>query len=42
MEITYLLTSPPLVGGDRGEGDLQFSFSPLPEPFPVKGEGERG
>ena len=35
-----LRNSPPLVGGDRGEGDSSINMSPLPQPSPVKGEGQ--
>jgi hypothetical protein len=34
-----LKTSPPLVGGDDGEGGL--SLSPSPFPSPIKGEGNK-
>ncbi len=33
--------SPPLAGGDEGEGENWFSCPPPPSPSPIKGE-ERG
>ena len=33
--------SPPLAGGDLGEGDQSGVMAPSPQPSPVKGEGER-
>ena len=38
--------SPPLVGGDKGEGEDNYlkhqSYSPSPRPSPIKGEGVFG
>ena len=32
--------SPPLVGGDQGEGDKKGDIAPSPQPSPIKGEGK--
>jgi hypothetical protein len=32
--------SPPLAGGDEGEGDKKGDHAPLPQPSPIKGEGD--
>jgi hypothetical protein len=34
-----MLLSPPLVGGDEGEGELSFLRPPSPWPSLIKGEG---
>jgi hypothetical protein len=38
-EITYKITSPPLVGGDGGEGDLTLLSTPTPT-LPHQGGGD--
>jgi len=34
--------SPPLVGGDEGEGGATFPYPPSPLPLPPAGEGIKG
>jgi hypothetical protein len=34
-----LKNSPPLAGGDEGEGDKNGDNAPSPQPSPLKGEG---